>query len=138
VPPPQAEKLFLISFDDTLGEYRKLIGEAKQNQVHLVNENFDTGRPTRFGQYKMADAAYEKLLEKLAGDSDKVALDKVAKDLRGDIVVFYQGSPGPISAKAKSVLAVLQDSSAPAAIAPPPSPSPSSAPLRPPAAPAGR
>jgi hypothetical protein len=138
VPPPQAEKLFLTSFDDTLGEYRKLIGEAKQNQVHLVNENFDTGRPTRFGQYKMADAAYEKLLEKLAGDSDKVALDRVAKDLRDDIVAFYQGSPGPMSAKAKSVLAALQDSSAPAAIAPPPSPSPSSAPLRPPAAPAGR
>jgi hypothetical protein len=138
VPPPQAEKLFLTSFDDTLGEYRKQIGEAKQNQVHLVNENFDTGRPTRFGQYKMADAAYEKLLEKLAGDSDKVALDRVAKDLRDDIVAFYQGSPGPMSAKAKSVLAALQDSSAPAAIAPPPSPSPSSAPLRPPAAPAGR
>src|SRR5690349_752727 len=76
VPPPQAEKLFLTSFGDTLGEYRKLMGEAKQNQLHLVNQNFDIGRPTRFGEYRLADAAYEKLLEKLAGESDKIALDK--------------------------------------------------------------
>ena len=138
VPPPQAEKLFLTSFDDTLGEYHKLMGEAKSNQFHLVNENFDTGRPTRFGQYRMADAAYEKLLEKLAGESDKVSLDKVAKDLRDDILAFYQGSPGPMSEKAKSVLAALQNPSAPGAIAPPPSPSPSSDPGRPPAAPADR
>ena len=138
VPPPQAEKLFLTSFGDTLGEYRKLTEDAKQNQVHLVNKNFDTGRPTRFGQYRMADAAYEKLLEKLAGDSDKVSLDKVAKDLRDDILAFYQGSPGPMSAKARSVFAALQNSPAPAAIAPHPSPSPSSDPSPPPAAPAGR
>jgi hypothetical protein len=138
VPPPQAEKLFLTSFDDTLGEYRKVIIEVKQNQVHLVNENFDLGRPTRFGQYRMADATYEKLLEKLAGDSDKGSLNKVSKDLRADIVAYYKGSPGPMSEKAKSVLAALQNSSAPAAIAPPPSPSPSSDPSRPPAAPAGR
>jgi len=120
VPPPQAEKLFLTSFGDTLGEYRKLMGEAKQNQLHLVNQNFDIGRPTRFGEYRLADAAYEKLLEKLAGESNKIALDKVSMDLRDDIVGFYQGSPGPMSEKAKSVLAALKNPSAPAAIAPPP------------------
>src|SRR6202035_1580178 len=42
VPTPQAEKLFITSFDETLGEYRKLIAETRQNQLHLINENFDT------------------------------------------------------------------------------------------------
>ena len=123
VPPVQAEKLFLASFDDTLGEYRKLLNEAKANRVRLVNENFDTGMPTRFGQYKMADAAYEKLLEKLAGESSKISLDKVSKDLRDDILAFYQGSPGPMSEKARSMLAALQSPTPAAASAPPLSPS---------------
>jgi len=132
VPPPQAEKLFLASFDDTLGEYRKLLGESKQNQLHLINENFDTGQPTRFGQYHMADAAYEKLLEKLGGGSDKASADQtarieVSKELRDNIIAFYQGSPGPSSEKARSVLAALQNQSA-GVISPSPSPFPSSAP----------
>jgi hypothetical protein len=142
VPTPQAEKLFITSFDDTLGEYRKLIAETQQNQLHLINENFDTGQPTRFGQYRMADAAYEKLLEKLGGGSDKTSADKtpgieVSKDLRDNIVAFYQGSPGPKSEKARSVLAALKNQSA-SVISPPPSPSQLSVPSPPPAALADR
>jgi hypothetical protein len=123
VPPPQAEKLFLTSFNDTFAEYRKLLAETRQNQLHLVNENFDTGRPTRFGQYRMADAAYDKLLEKLAGESDKIAAEKIDQGLRDDILAFYQGSPGPMSEKSRAMLAALQNQTTPAAIAPPLSPS---------------
>jgi hypothetical protein len=131
VPPPQAEKLFLASFDDTLGEYRKLLAESKQNQLHLINVNFDTGQPTRFGQYRMADAAYEKLLEKLGGGSEKASTNQtprveVSKQLRDNIVAFYQGSPGPSSEKARSVLAALQNQSA--GVISPSSPFPSSVP----------
>jgi hypothetical protein len=132
VPPPEAEKLFLTSFDATLVEYRKLMADSKQNQLHLINENFDTGRPTRFGQYRMADAAYEKLLEKLSGSDektsadkvsvDKVSVDKISKDLRDDILTFYQGSPGPTSEKARTMLAALKNEST-TAILPQPSPS---------------
>lgn len=137
VPPPQAEKLFLTSFSDTLAEYGKLIAEARQNRLHLINENFDTGRPTRFGQYRMADAAYEKLLEKLGGESGKMTADKVSKELRDDILTFYQGSSGPMSEKARATLATLQNPGAPAS-SPLPSPSPTAAPLHPPEDPAGR
>jgi hypothetical protein len=121
VPTPQAEKLFITSFDDTVGEYRKLLADNKQNQLHLINENFDIGEPTRFGQYRMADAAYEKLLEKLGGSekggpekasADKTARLEISKDLRDNIVAFYQGSPGPTSEKARTVLGDLQKQSA--------------------------
>ena len=132
VPPPQAEKLFLTSFDDTLSEYRKLIVETRQNQLHLINENFDIGRPTRFGEYKIADATYDELLEKLADSGNKtsahkISSDKVSKDLRSDILAFYQGSPGPTSEKARSMLAALKNESA-SAISPLPWPSPLSVP----------
>jgi hypothetical protein len=132
VPTPEAEKLFITSFDDTLGEYRKLLAENKQNQLHLINENFDIGQPTRFGQYRMADAAYEKLLEKLGGESGKTSADKspaieASKDLRDNIVAFYQGSPGPTSQKARGVLSALQSQAA-SVIAQPVSPFPSATP----------
>jgi hypothetical protein len=136
VPTPQAEKLFLISFDDTFGEYRKLITEARQDQLSLVNENFDIGRPTRFGQYHMADSAYEKLLEKLAGDSGKIPVDRVSKELRDNILEFYQGSPGPSSEKARAMLAALREESP--ATSPRPSPSLPSDPSHVPATVAGR
>ena len=103
VPTPQAEQLFLTSFDDTLREYRRLIEETKQGQPRLVNENFDIGRPTRVGQYRMADATYEQLLEKFAN-----APDKISKELRDNILAFYESSPGPSSEKARSVLAAIQ------------------------------
>jgi hypothetical protein len=126
VPTPAAERLFVQSFDDTLVEYRKLITEVKQNNLHLVDRNFDIGLPTRFGQYRMADATYEKLLEKLAGSSDKnssgkLALDNVSEGLRDNILAFYQGSPGPMSEKARAALTALQNKSA-ATIGPPFSP----------------
>jgi hypothetical protein len=127
VPTPQAEKLFITSFDDTLVQYRKLVAEAQENQLHLINENFDTGQPTRFGQYRLAEAAYEKLLEKLGGESGKTSAGKtlqveVSHDLRDNIVAFYQGSPGPKSEKARSVLAALEKQSA-SVISPLPGPS---------------
>jgi hypothetical protein len=142
VPSPQAEKLFIASFEATRVEYGKLLEECKENRLHLVNVNFDTGRPTRFGQYRLADAAYEKLLEKLAGSENKtsatqMSLEKISRGLRDDIVAFYEGSPGPTSEKARTLLAALKNESA-SAISPPPSPSPTSAPSHLPAAPADR
>ena len=132
VPPPQAEKFFLTSFDDTLAEYRTLLAQSQQNDFHLVNENFDIGRPTVYGEYKMADATYEELLEKLAGPADKsledeLPLKNISADLRQNILSFYQSSPGPRSEKARALLSALRNQSA-VAISPPLSPSQPSAP----------
>jgi hypothetical protein len=142
VPTPEAEKLFIASFDDTLMQYGKLIEETRQNQLDLVDENFDIGVPTRYGQYRMADAAYEKLLEKIGGESDKFSAGKipsveVSKGLHDNIVAFYRDSPGPKSEKARSALAALQSQSW-SAISHQVSPSLSSAPERPAVTPADR
>lgn len=103
VPPPAAEKLFLASFSDTLREYQALLTELQQHRLHLTNENFDIGQPTRFGQYRMADAVYNQLLEKLAG-----APDKISSELRANIIAFYQGSAEPSTEKARSTLDALR------------------------------
>jgi Zinc dependent phospholipase C len=103
VPPPEGEKLFSASFNETMERYGKLLADAKESRVQLPNENFDTGRPTRRGAYRMADETYVKLLERLDGPAGSIP-----NELRSDILDFYKDSDGPESEKARSVLAVLR------------------------------
>ena len=102
VPGPEGEKLFMESFNRTVDRYRQLLAETSQGAPKLPNENFDTGRLAHAGDYRMADAACEKLLEKLA--EGKVT---VPADLRTGILSFY-GAAAPESPKAKQELEALR------------------------------
>lgn len=103
VPPVEAEKLFFASFNETMTRYAGLLHEVDENKLHLQNENFDTGIPTHLGEYRMADEAYTKLLEKVSG-----APDKISPELRSNILAFYGASGGPQSAGARAVLSSLR------------------------------
>jgi hypothetical protein len=105
VPTPEVEKIFISSFDDTKERYRLLLVELKEGRLQLQNENFDIGRPTVRGDYKMADESYSKLLDRL----DKMA---VSSELRSNIIAFYGDSDGPDSPKARSVLSGLRETPA--------------------------
>src|SRR5882762_832655 len=63
---PATEKIFMASFSTTIDRYRQLLSELKADRLQLTNENFDTGLLTEAGQYKLTDAAYAKLLDKLS------------------------------------------------------------------------
>ncbi len=103
VPTPEGEKLFIESFKRTLDRYRQSLNETRAGALNLTNENFDTGKPAHAGDYLLADAACEKLLEKLA-DSKIPAPD----GLRAGIVGFYAGAAGPVSVKARAELEALR------------------------------
>jgi hypothetical protein len=91
---PATEKIFMASFNATIDHYRELLTEAKADRLALPNENFDTGELTEAGQYKLTDAAYAKLLDKLA---DHYA--DMSPELRSDILTFYHNLNAPISTK---------------------------------------
>ncbi len=91
---PATEKAFMASFNTTIDRYRELLAELKADRLQLPNQNFDTGELTAAGQYKLADAAYAKLLDKLA---DHYA--DVSPELRSDILAFYYNLEAPISTK---------------------------------------
>ena len=91
---PATEKAFMASFNTTIDRYRELLAELKADRLKVPNQNFDTGELTQAGQYKLADAAYAKLLDKLA---DHYA--DVSPELRGDILAFYRNLEAPISTK---------------------------------------
>jgi len=103
VPPLEAEKLYIASFNQTIDRYLALLREAGADKLQLRNQNFDTGRPTHRGDYRMADDAYAQLLERLA---DSPA--KIADELRANILSFYGDSDGPPSEKGRALLATLR------------------------------
>jgi Zinc dependent phospholipase C len=88
---PEAERLFVDSFTATVQRYRGFVAAALRNRLRLENRNFDTGRPVRAGDYRLADEAYARLLEKLADEDFK----GVSPRLRGDILAFYS-TPEPV------------------------------------------
>jgi hypothetical protein len=91
---PATEKIFMASFNASIDRYRELLVELKRDRLQLPNQNFDTGALTQAGQYKLTDAAYAKLLDKLAHH-----YADMSPELRGDLLGFYNNLEAPISTK---------------------------------------
>lgn len=94
-PTPEAERMFIESFDATLSGYRALLRQAGMGRLNLQNRNFDTGEPTRAGEYKLADETYAKLLEQFS----KKDFGSMTPELRRDILSFYGDLNAPIATK---------------------------------------
>ncbi len=90
-PTPEAAELFAKSFRDATAKFRTEVNDLKDRTFEVANANFDTGRPSRFGDYSLADETYGELLERLSDQKFKgtpVALTR-------NIVSFYGDGPGP-------------------------------------------
>ena len=86
---PEAERLYMESFNTTLIHYRALLTEVGAGRLDLQNRDFDTGRATRAGEYRLADESYASLLDKLAGRH----FENVSPQLQRNILGFY-AEPG--------------------------------------------
>jgi hypothetical protein len=87
-PTPEAEKLFSESLKETRDRYRAALASAGSGRLNVANTDFDTGKPSAFGEYKLADETYEELLKKL---DDREFAD-VPAELRTNIKAFYARS----------------------------------------------
>jgi hypothetical protein len=61
VPQPRTEVLFQLSFHETMRLYGNLLERQGSGQLQLEDLDFDTGRQTRPGEYRMCDDAYAQL-----------------------------------------------------------------------------
>jgi hypothetical protein len=90
-PTPEAAELFAKSFRDATTRFRAEVRDLQDRQFEIRNSNFDTGRPSRFGEYTLADETYAELLDKLSDrgfEGTPVALSR-------NIVTFYGDTPRP-------------------------------------------
>jgi zinc dependent phospholipase C len=84
-PTPEAERLFTDSFNAAQARYRDGLRVVRENRLDLANIDFDTGEPTRRGEYPLADQTYEQLLEALASKKPV----NVPEAMRLDIARFF-------------------------------------------------
>jgi len=85
MPTTETERLFLDSFATTKERYRQSLAAVSAKQLALVNTDFDTGQPTRRGEYSLADDTYDELLGKLAHR----AVADLPDALRSNLVAYY-------------------------------------------------
>jgi zinc dependent phospholipase C len=90
-PTPEAQKLFMESFNETVANYRiRLSALLRHDRLQLPNDNLDTGKIMPFGAYKLADKAFAKLLGKL---NDR-QFEDVNAGLRKMVLSYYRGAKG--------------------------------------------
>jgi len=94
-PTTQTALLFETSFDRTLEEYRRLLRDQGEGRLSLENRDFDTGAPTRPGEYVLADATYAKLARELAAQNPPPDNPKLIED----VLVFYKDLNQPFATK---------------------------------------
>jgi hypothetical protein len=93
IPTRQTEDLYIASVDHTVENYKSLLGKVGENKLTLANTDFDTGRMTHAGEYKLTDNAYARLLDQLARDGFK----QVTPELRENILAFYGDPTAPVA-----------------------------------------
>lgn len=97
IPSRKTEDLYIASVVLTVEDYKKLLTEASNDSLHLTNTDFDTGHPTRAGEYALTDKAYAHLLDQLAQHN----FDQIPPELRGNILAFYSDPAAPVATKKK-------------------------------------
>src|SRR5215469_9760617 len=91
-PTPDVEHLFMGSFNETLDRYRGLLRAQQENQLHLPNDNLDTGRTTAAADYRLTDETYAELLRRVSGKP-------ISSALRQDILSYYSNLEKPYATK---------------------------------------
>ena len=100
VPTTQTEDMYVKSINNTVDDYSAELRRQKAGELKLPDMDFDTGRPTRAGEYSLADKAYARLLDDLA----KHNFDNASPELRQNILSFY-GDPNAQVATKKNAKA---------------------------------
>ena len=96
VPTRQAEDLYVASVNDTVEKYNKLLHKLRAGErLELANMDFDTGKKTVAGEYRLTDQAYSKLIRKL----DERKFDLLTPELRADVLQFYVDPKAQIATK---------------------------------------
>jgi hypothetical protein len=100
-PTPEVERMFMASFNASVESYRTLLANQDTGGAALLNENFDVGAPTPAGTYAGTDAAYQKLVGKLADHQ----FSGVPAELRANILDYYKDRtpPADVATKKSSV-----------------------------------
>lgn len=92
-PTPEAEAFFARSFKDATSRFRATLDAAGRDRLDLKNTDFDTGQPSRHGEYALADDTYAELLERWVDRN----FEGVPSAMSRNALAFYGSDPAPAS-----------------------------------------
>jgi hypothetical protein len=95
IPTTQTEDMYIKSINKTVDDYAAQLREERAGHLKLADLDFDTGRPTRAGEYPLADKTYAHLLDDLA----KHNFDQAPPELRQNILAFYADPTAQVATK---------------------------------------
>jgi Zinc dependent phospholipase C len=95
VPSTKTEDMYVKSVNDTVENYQGLLKATAANQLNLPNTDCDTGRPTRPGEYRLADRTYAKLLDQLSTQN----FQQISAALRDNLLAYYADPSAPNDAR---------------------------------------
>lgn len=105
VPTPEAAALFRASFAQTRARYCELLTEqSRATPPALANTDFDTGKPTAPGEYKLTDETYGELVFRLG----KRDFADASPTLRADLLRFFDHGPTEADKKAGRTMEALE------------------------------
>jgi hypothetical protein len=91
--------MYIKSINTTVDQYNARLREQREGHLQLQDLDFDTGKPSKAGEYSLADKTYAHLLD----DLEKHKFDKLTPSLRQNILDFYENAKAPASKKKKDM-----------------------------------
>lgn len=94
-PTPEAELLFVKSFDTTMVHYNSALAGLQAGNITLANLTLDTGHKTLIGEYRLADENYNELLLMMY----KKSFENLTSGIKESLIFFYSSGKPPLLTK---------------------------------------
>ncbi len=88
-PDPASQEVFKASFRQVLTSYAGLVQAVEAGRAALPNTDFDTGLPTKAGEYPLADETYGEWLRELA----KADFKQISPAVQQNILAYFGSAP---------------------------------------------
>jgi hypothetical protein len=95
IPTQQTEDMYIKSVNATIDDCEGLLHDVRSKKLDLANTDYDTGKPTKPGEYPLSDSTYAKLVDELSSKAETGP----DRDLRANLLSFYADPNAPLTTR---------------------------------------
>jgi len=95
IPTQQTEDIYIKSVNATMDDCNDLLRDVRARKLDLANTDYDTGKPTKPGEYSLSDQTYARLVDELSTKSETGP----DRQLRANLLSFYSDPDAPLATR---------------------------------------
>ena len=95
IPTQQTEDIYIKSVNATMDDCNDLLRDVRARKLDLANTDYDTGKPTKPGEYSLSDQTYARLIDELSTKSETGP----DRQLRANLLSFYSDPDAPLATR---------------------------------------